>query len=106
TGHAYGGIMSARKAEFAAHPEYKGLINGERKSSKFCISNPGLRQIVADYALEYFEKRPEATMISMDPTDGGGWCECEQCAKIGNGSPSDRAVFLANTVAEAINQKF
>lgn len=35
----------------------------------------------------------------MDPSDGGGWCECAGCAAIG--SPSDRVVTLANAVAEA-----
>jgi hypothetical protein len=38
----------------------------------------------------------------MEPSDGGGWCECEECAKLG--SPSDRALTLANEVAEAINR--
>ena len=42
--------------------------------------------------------------VSTDPSDGGGWCECEECAKLG--SISDRAVLLANTVAEAIQQKY
>ena len=38
----------------------------------------------------------------MDPSDGGNWCECEPCAAIG--SPSDRALTLANLVAVAINE--
>ena len=40
----------------------------------------------------------------MDPSDGGGWCECEACAAMG--SVSDRALTLANQVAEAITERF
>ncbi|MCM8825126.1 MAG: DUF4838 domain-containing protein [Candidatus Omnitrophica bacterium] len=104
TGHAYDHIISRNKAEFDKHPEYLGLVGGERKSSKFCISNPGLRKLVVDYAIRTFEQNPELDSISMDPSDGGSWCECEECAKMG--SISDRALTLANEVAEAISKKF
>ncbi len=104
TGHAYEGIIAKNKAEFEKHPEYLGLVGGERKSSKFCISNPGLRKLVVDYAIKYFEQNPDADSISMEPSDGGGWCECENCARMG--SISDRALTLANEVAEAVSKKF
>ncbi|MCX7705012.1 MAG: DUF4838 domain-containing protein [bacterium] len=104
TGHAYDHIIAKNKAEFEKHPEYLGLVGGERKSSKFCISNPDLRKLVVDYAIKYFEQNPDADSISMEPSDGGGWCECENCAKMG--SISDRALTLANEVAEAVSKKF
>lgn len=104
TGHAYEAIIKANKKEFETHPEYYGLINGERKSSKLCISNPGLRKLIADYAVSRFENDPSMQSFSVDPSDGGGWCECEECGKIG--TPSTRAVLLANTVAEEVRQKF
>ena len=96
--------MSAKRAEFARHPEYFALVDGQRQSghenAKFCISNPGLRQLVVQYANEYFDKNPDADSVSVDPSDGGGWCECEACAQMG--SVSDRAVTLANEVAAAV----
>ncbi len=109
TGHSYGRTISANREEFAAHPEYLALINGERVAAddgnvKFCISNPGLRGLVVQYALRYFEQNPDDDSISMDPSDGGGWCECDACAAMG--SVSDRAVTLANQVTEAINERF
>lgn len=103
TGHAYDGILARNKAAFAAHPEYLGLVGGERKSTKFCISNPGLRQLVADDALAQFAAKPEQQSVSVDPSDGGGWCECAECAKLG--SVTDRAITLANAVAEAVTAK-
>jgi hypothetical protein len=104
TGHSYQGIIRANKAAFAAHPEYLGLVNGKRTSTKFCISNPGLRKLVADYAVREFAADPSRDSISMDPSDGGGWCECEECAKLG--SITDRALLLANEVAAAVNAKY
>jgi hypothetical protein len=104
TGHSYDGILGRNKAAFAEHPEYLGLVNGERKSTKFCISNPGLRQLVVDDALKQFAADPSKQSVSVDPSDGGGWCQCEECAKLG--SVSDRALTLANAVAEAVTAKY
>ncbi len=113
TGHAYGRIIRAKAGQFAEHPEYYALVDGERRLAgqvdgrgniKFCISNPGLRQVVVDYALEHFEQNPDADSVSMDPSDGANWCECDDCAAMG--SVSDRAVTLANEVAEAVNERF
>jgi Domain of unknown function (DUF4838) len=106
TGHAYGRLVRSQQAAFDAHPEYYALIDGKRNTrpeAKLCISNPGLRQAAIDYALEFFVENPESDSVSVDPSDGGGWCECEDCAKIGK--PSDLATSLANTVAEAVVAK-
>ena len=107
TGHAYGSIVRHNKALFDAHPEFLALVDGKRKATgdaKLCIGNTDLRKLVVDYALRCFEKDPTADSISMDPSDGGGWCECEACAALG--SNSDRALTLANEVAEAVNRKY
>ncbi|NLI72746.1 MAG: DUF4838 domain-containing protein [Bacteroidales bacterium] len=108
TGHAYNAIVAANKAEFDKHPEYFALIDGKRNTEtreiKFCISNPNLRQLVVNYALKRFAANPDLESFSMDPSDGGGWCQCDGCLKIG--TPSTRAVFLANTVAQAVREKY
>jgi len=104
TGHAYGNIIHKNRKVFEEHPEYYGLIGGERKSTKMCIGNPELRQFVVAWAISQFEAKPEMDSISMDPSDGGGWCECERCVALG--SISDRALTLANAVAEGVNERF
>ncbi|HEY5313962.1 MAG TPA: DUF4838 domain-containing protein [Pirellulales bacterium] len=101
SGHAYDGILARHKAEFAAHPEYLGFVDGRRQSTKFCISNPGLRKLVVDDALARLTADEDS--LSIEPSDGGGWCECEACARLG--SISDRAVLLANAVADAVRNK-
>ena len=107
SGHSYGGIVSRNRAEFAAHPEYYALVDGQRNTrgeAMFCVANPGLRQLVADDAIRFFEQNPDADSVSRDPSDGGGWCQCPECAAIG--SVSDRALALANLTAEAVNKRF
>lgn len=106
TGHAYDGIVNAAREEFAAHPEYWPLLNGKRQpvvNPKPCLSNPTVRALFVRQALARFEQNPSLDSISMDPSDGGGWCECDQCRKLG--SVSDQAVTLANEVAVAINER-
>ncbi|MFH1267252.1 MAG: DUF4838 domain-containing protein, partial [Planctomycetota bacterium] len=106
TGHAYGGIIRALKSEFDRHPEYYALVDGKRNvtpQAKLCISNVELRKLIARHAVEQFDRDPQGDSISMDPSDGGGWCQCDRCAALG--SVSDRALLLANEVAAAVNEK-
>jgi hypothetical protein len=100
SGHAYDNILRRNAALFKAHPEYLGLWKGERTSSKFCVSNPDLRKAVAVWAVNEFRSNPDLDSISMEPSDGGEWCQCPECAAIG--SVSDRAITLANEVARAV----
>ncbi len=102
--HAYESIIRRNKASFDTNPQFLGLLDGERKSSKLCIGNPDLRQLVANHAIKYFENDSDRDSISMDPSDGGNWCQCDKCAALG--SISDRALTLANQVARAVESKF
>jgi hypothetical protein len=107
TGHSYNSIILRNQKEFDAHPEYYALVKGKRQTwngGKFCISNAGLRRLVIEDSLRQFEQNPKLQSISLDPSDGGDWCECPQCQAMG--SVTDRVVTLANEVAEAVNKKY
>ena len=107
TGHAYGGIIKALQKEFDQRPEFYPLINGERrpnKEAKLCLGNEDLRRLVVRHELDKFNKNPALDSVSVDPSDGGGWCECPKCKALG--SVSDRAITLANEVAAAVNEKY
>jgi len=104
SGHAYESIIAANKAAFDAHPEYYSLVNGKRLTggdAKLCISNPDLRKLVVYWAVRQVKANPDIDSLSLEPSDGDNWCECDACRKMG--SPSDRALTLANEVAAAIN---
>jgi hypothetical protein len=103
SGHAYQNIVNRHKAEFEAHPEYFTKPG----SGKFCVSNQGLQQLVIADALAQFERNPQLQSISLEPSDGGGW-ETDGACSDGElyHSVTDRAVFLANLVAEAVSKKY
>lgn len=106
TGHAYDGIVKALQKEFDAHPEYWPLLGGERKpvrNPKPELGNADLRKKIVAHALERFAKTPTLDSISMDPSDGGGWSESPESAKLG--SVTDQALTLANEVAAALQTK-
>ncbi len=104
TRHSYQSIMRRNEAAFEAHPEYLALVGGKRQGSKFCISNPDLRRLVVQDRLAWLGENPDADSVSLDPSDGGGWCECDDCAALG--SITDQALLLANETAEAMAQPF
>ncbi|HET9957107.1 MAG TPA: DUF4838 domain-containing protein [Polyangiaceae bacterium] len=99
TNHSYQKIVAANPAAFAAHPEYLG--DGRAgKSPKFCVTAPGLVELVKGYAAQYFAQHPDSISISMEPSDQGGWEGCPGDTKLG--SPTNRAVTLANAVARSL----
>ena len=96
---------SPYKKEFEAHPEYFALVDGKRNTApfaQFCVTNPGLQKLVIQYANRYFEKNPDADMVSLDPADQPGWCTCPECEKLG--PHSTQAFYLANLVAKEIQK--
>lgn len=104
TSHVYQAIVRRNRDAFDEHPEYFALVDGERGGTKFCIANPGLRQLVIEDRLAFLRENPDQDSVSLDPSDGGGWCECDECAALG--SITDRVLLLANETAEAVSEKF
>jgi hypothetical protein len=100
TGHAYDGIIRTYASEFEDHPDYLCYPENGRKNTKLRIMNPYLRQLVVRYALKFFENKPQADSVSVDPSDGGGWCEEKLEDRLI--SVSDRVLLLANQVAAAL----
>lgn len=98
-GHAWQTIIAENRAAFEAHPEYRALVHGKRQGDQLCVSNPAVRALAVRWALDYLRKHPRADMVSLEPSDGDGQCECDQCRKLG--TISDRAFGLANEAARA-----
>jgi hypothetical protein len=101
-GHAYERHLSRR--HFKEHPDWFALVKGERKPTQLCVSNPEVQRRMVQSILNAFRKHPESKMVSVEPNDGGGYCECERCAALG--SASDGAFHLANVVAKAVRREF
>lgn len=111
-GHSYDGIVNRNKDVFLQHPEYfaqKVAAGKTPPDPKFEISNEGLVQLVIKDAFEQIEATLKKTgqpptMISMDPSDGGGFSK--SAASLKTGGPSEQTFYLANQVAKAARVKY
>lgn len=120
-GHNTGLINPAKYGK--SHPEWYAEVNGQRQPSgggfKLCHSNPEMvQQAIAD-VLAAIRKQKETpkpfihgvphrtddyNVFSISPTDGGGFCQCEKCQKMG--SLPDRLQIFANTIAREVRKEF
>ncbi len=110
-GHSYGEIVTNNIETFKQHPEYfsqavtKGTIPAD---PKFNVANKDLVQLVTDDAvkrMEQFRKWGwDMNMLSMEPSDGGGFCSTPECKKIG--TASEQVYYLSNTVAKVLQKKY
>ena len=114
TGHAYETIARENAAEFEKHPEYWALVtveeNGKQvqkhQGPQFDVGNPALRQLVIDWAVDYFKKNPKADMVSVDPADGPGVSETPETKAYGQGNAANASFMLANDVAKALQKAY
>ncbi len=86
---------------YKSHPEYYALRNGKRLHTQLCLTNKDVLQIVTDSVKAYFERYPEANVISVSQDDNTQNCQCESCKKIDDaeGSPSGSMIQFVNAVA-------
>jgi hypothetical protein len=92
---------------YASHPEYFALRGNKRLHTQLCLTNKEVLQIVTDSVQSYFEKYPEAHVISVSQDDNTQNCQCENCKIIDDaeGSPSGTMVRFVNAVAEKFPDK-
>lgn len=103
--HTYNAIVRRNQEAFDANPDF-------RSGNKFRVSEPGLVELVVQDAINEFKDNPSRFSISMEPSDLSGWCQSQQELDFKpDGYPeydgahiTDRVVWLANKVAEAVNQ--
>jgi len=69
------------------HPEYYAEIDGKRlvppsdgaQVGQPCMTNPDVIEIAARAAIEFFDKKPNATTFSLCVNDDGDFCRCRNC---------------------------
>jgi len=100
---------------YETHPEFFALIDGVRsrkKHAKLCVSNPELVREVARNMAERLREDPAIDLISLSPTDGQLWCECENCRALDEEEVSRdqrysrRMLVFYNWVAEELEKEF
>lgn len=121
TGHSH--LISPKK-HAAAHPEWYAEIDGVRQvddpNYKLCHSNDSMVEEAAREVLESIRARKadsevkshigykhlteDYSIVSISPTDGGGFCRCDKCLAMG--SVSDRLQIFANRIAARVREEF
>ncbi len=108
-GHTGEAFNQTHRAVLEAHPEYLALVGGKRSpwspGAKLCVSNRDAVKLYVDDRLAELRRGPRYA-ISVEPGDGGAFCECDRCRAIGSGSKSDQVFYLANQVAKAVAKEF
>ena len=114
--HSMAAILP-RKAYSETHPEYFALRKGKRnvpptkyleRRAAYCLTNPKVAEITADWIKHYFEKRPEAFSVSMAMNDTTWYCECPRCRAEGvpgatdGPNYADRYFGFVNRVARLV----
>ena len=118
-GHAFGALMP--RSEYGKeHPEYFSLVSPEHwvglvkpkapmrtwdpsiPCSQLCTSNPEVRRIIAEKVAK--QAAETGHMQSISPSDGFGFCECEQCQKQdGNQKMYGEGYYLTNRLYDFLN---
>ena len=106
--HMWKNFIASNKVILQKHPEYlaetKGVRAGFGKTDKLCVSNKNLQNLFIEYIKNEIRKNPGRTLFSVEPSDGAGYCTCDNCKKLG--SISNQVFYLANITAKAIKQEF
>lgn len=98
---------------FRAHPEWFGLVGGQRRDdikypgyggTNFCTSNADARnEFFQNFTRALIDGRYRgADVVRLWTLDDGRWCECPECRKIGG--PSDRIIRLAVEFAQRLRR--
>ncbi|MEO6907885.1 MAG: DUF4838 domain-containing protein, partial [Abditibacteriaceae bacterium] len=111
------------KAILEKHPEYYAPIDGKRawsEEGKLDPTNADAVKLWVDYCLNRFREQrktapdsPASWAVSVDPADGGGYCDTAECRAMfqahGENDQtfySNQVFYMANQVAKAVRKEF
>ena len=110
-GHNMDVVTHLHQAEFDKHPEYfalrkqaDGTFKRDLWSGQLELSNPAVRKMIVDYAVDYFKQNPVADMVSLEPADTTAHSESPESLALG--SVSDNVFGMANEAAKALQAAY
>ena len=101
--HTLGHNLMLPVAEFDQHPEYFALRDGKRqRDGQACMTNPDLMRFIAQQAVQWIERDPGASIVSISQGDGSEPCQCDPCraAYKQYGVPGQYMRFVNQVAAE------
>lgn len=117
--HAMASIIPTRVYGIE-HPEYFALRKGQRQvpeSSRqevraaYCLTNREVIDVCAKWVIDYFDRRPGNTSVSMAMNDTSAYCECDRCevegvrGAVDGPNYADRYFTFVNRVARKVKAK-
>lgn len=86
---------------YSAHPEYYALVKNKRLPTQLCLSNDTVYRMIKDSVAAYFNRYPNAAVISVSQDDNTQYCECDRCAGFDKqeGTPAASMIRLVNKIA-------
>lgn len=110
-GHSWDSAFEQQKGlTFREHPEWFALVGGRRRPPQMCTTNPDVIDRMVRHALG-----GKTAIVSISPSDGGGFCECERCRRLDvpgvlsydkkHVQLSDRLFTYANEVARRVREE-
>lgn len=100
---------------FAQHPEYFGLVDGQRRARQACLSNPEVLKLAVEEIRKELQANPGQKYVGLGPNDGGGHCECANCKALDGGvydpfrgaeSHTDRYIWFYNQILDALQDEY
>ena len=100
---------------FAQHPEYFGVVGGQRRARQACLSNPEVLKLAVEEVRKELKAHPGQKYIGLGPNDGGGHCECANCKALDGGvydpfrgdeSHTDRYIWFYNQILDALKDEY
>jgi hypothetical protein len=104
--HTFNRFLPAKNF-FKTHPEYYALRNGKRQHTQLCLTNNEVLRLVTDSVAVWFERYPEAQVLSVSQDDNTLHCQCDDCRAIDEeeGSASGTMIRFVNAVASNFPDK-
>ncbi|MEM9647624.1 MAG: DUF4838 domain-containing protein, partial [Bacteroidota bacterium] len=92
---------------YRSHPEYYAMRGDKRLPTQLCLTNKNVLKIVTDSVASYFNRYPEASVISVSQDDNQQYCQCENCHRVdtAEGSPAGTMIKFVNEVAKVFPDK-
>jgi hypothetical protein len=100
------------ESNFAQHPEWFALQNGERLAGprgQLCLTNPQMRQeLIRNVLKELRKDGGKSHFISVSQNDNHRFCQCKECTAFVNahGNQTDLLLDCVNQVADAVAKEF
>src|SRR5690606_34319290 len=95
------------KTYFDKHPDFYALVDGKRKASQLCLSNPQVLKIVLGHLKAQMDDNPQMKYWSVSQNDDLGYCECQRCKAVDKqeGGPQGSIIRFVNKVAAQFPDK-